>query len=105
MRCRTYRAWRREQNEKMEIVLWVLLGGAVGWASYRFLRFNEARGMNVSMVIGAAGAFVGGKVLMPMFTVAADAPVDLSVPGFFFAATAAAVFLLVGNLVYVRWGV
>ncbi len=89
----------------MEIVLWVLLGSAVGWVSYRYMRFNEARGMNVSMVIGAAGALIGGKVLMPMFTAAVDAPVDFSVPGLFFAAVAAAAFLVLGNLVYVRWGV
>ncbi len=89
----------------MEIVLWLLVGAAAGWASHRFLRFNEARGLNASLVIGAAGAFIGGKLLMPMFTAAADVPVDLSVPGLFFAAMAAAVFLVVGNLLYVRWGV
>lgn len=89
----------------MEIVLWVLVGSAVGWVSYRYMRFNEARGMNVSLVIGAAGALIGGKVLMPMFTAAVDTPVDFSVPGLFFAAVAAAAFLVLGNLMYVRWGV
>jgi uncharacterized membrane protein YeaQ/YmgE (transglycosylase-associated protein family) len=87
----------------MDMIVWVLLGGAVGWISYRFLRFNEARGLNVSVVIGAAGALIGGKMLTPMFTSAAAA--DLSVPALVFAATAAAICLFLGNLVYVRWGV
>jgi uncharacterized membrane protein YeaQ/YmgE (transglycosylase-associated protein family) len=87
----------------MEIILWVLTGAAVGWLSYLFLRFNEARGMHVSIAIGAAGALLGGKVLAPMFTTAAAA--DFSVPALFFAATAAAILLVLGNLVYVRWGV
>ena len=85
------------------MITWILIGGAVGWGSYRFLRFNEARGMNVSLVIGAAGAFLGGKVLAPMFTTVAAA--DFSVPALFFAAVAAALFVVLGNLVYVRWSV
>jgi hypothetical protein len=59
--------------------------------------------MSISIAIGAAGGLVGGKVLAPMFTSAAAA--DLSVPALFFAATAAAVLLVIGNLLYVRWGV
>jgi uncharacterized membrane protein YeaQ/YmgE (transglycosylase-associated protein family) len=87
----------------MDITLWILTGGALGWLSYVLLRFNEARGMSTSIAIGAAGGLVGGKVLAPMFTSAAAA--DFSVPALFFAATAAAVLLVLGNLVYVRWGV
>ncbi|HWD22876.1 MAG TPA: hypothetical protein VG591_07090 [Burkholderiales bacterium] len=87
----------------MDTILWILTGGTLGWLSYVLLRFNEARGMSISIAIGAAGGLVGGKVLAPMFTSAAAA--DLSVPALFFAATAAAVLLVIGNLLYVRWGV
>ena len=89
----------------MDIIVWMLAGGAVGWLSYRVLRFNEARGMNVSIAIGAVGALIGGKVLTPMFTTAAAAPDDLGMPALFFPAIAAAAFVALGNLLYVRWGV
>lgn len=89
----------------MEILVWVLTGGAVGWLTFLFLRFNEARGVNISIAIGAVGALLGGKVIAPMFTAVAAVPGDFSVPGFFFAATAAVALLAIGNLVYVRWGV
>lgn len=89
----------------MDILVWVLTGGAVGWLTFLFLRFNEARGLNISIAIGAMGGLLGGKALAPMFTAVAAAPGDFSVPAFFFAATAALALLALGNLVYVRWGV
>jgi len=72
----------------MDIIVWLLTGGVVGWAGYSFLGFNEERGMKVSIVIGAAGALVGGKMIAPMF-----------------AAAVAAAFLALGNLLHQRWGV
>jgi uncharacterized membrane protein YeaQ/YmgE (transglycosylase-associated protein family) len=89
----------------MEILVWVLTGAAVGWLSFLYLRFNEARGRNVSIAIGVAGGLLGGKALAPMFTAVAAAPGDFSVPAFFFAATAALALLALANLLYVRWGV
>lgn len=88
----------------MDIIVWGLTGGAAGWLSFEFLRFNEARGRNVSIAIGAAGALIGGEAIAPMFAGAA-APAGFNMPGLFFAAAAAAVLLALGNLVYVRWGV
>jgi uncharacterized membrane protein YeaQ/YmgE (transglycosylase-associated protein family) len=89
----------------MDIIVWMLTGGIVGWAGYAFLGFNEARGMNVSIVIGALGALVGGKMIAPMFTATAAVSGDFTLPALFFAAAVAAAFLAVGNLVYNRWGV
>jgi uncharacterized membrane protein YeaQ/YmgE (transglycosylase-associated protein family) len=87
----------------MDIIVWLLTGGAVGWASYSFLGFNEERGMKVSVVIGAVGALVGGKMIAPMFSAAA-VPGDFSASGLFVAAAAAAALLALGNLVHNRWG-
>jgi uncharacterized membrane protein YeaQ/YmgE (transglycosylase-associated protein family) len=89
----------------MNIVMWMLAGGVLGWAGYSYLDFNEARGMVVSIVIGAVGGFVGGKVIAPMFTSAAAAPGDFSAMALFFAAAVAAASLTAGNMVYKRWGV
>ena len=89
----------------MNIVLWMLAGGILGWVGYKFLDFNEGRGMMVSIVIGVVGGFFGGKIVAPMFTTAAVVPADFSSSALFFAAAVAAAFLAVGNLVHNRWGV
>jgi uncharacterized membrane protein YeaQ/YmgE (transglycosylase-associated protein family) len=89
----------------MDIVMWMATGSILGWVAYSYLNYNEERGMVVSLVIGALGALMGGKMLAPLFATAAAAPGDFSAPALMFAAAAATAFLAGGNLVYKRWGV
>jgi uncharacterized membrane protein YeaQ/YmgE (transglycosylase-associated protein family) len=87
----------------MEILFWVGAGALLGWMSYAFLGFNEARGLTVSIAIGAVGALVGAKGLAPMFITTA-APLDgLSMPFLMFAVGTAVVCLVLGNLLSRRW--
>lgn len=51
----------------MNIAMWILAGGMLGWIGYTFLNANEERGVVASIIIGAIGGFAGGKVLAPMF--------------------------------------
>lgn len=88
----------------MNLLIWMLAGGIVGGASYSFLHYNEARGRNISILIGAAGGLLGGKMIAPLF-IAAGAPGDFSLAALLFAAAAAAACLALGNLVQNRWGV
>jgi uncharacterized membrane protein YeaQ/YmgE (transglycosylase-associated protein family) len=89
----------------MNIAMWVLAGGILGWVGYKFLDVNSGRGLLVSIIIGAAGGFFGGKIIAPMFTTAAAVPADFSSSALFFAAVVAAAFLFAGNLIHDRWGV
>jgi uncharacterized membrane protein YeaQ/YmgE (transglycosylase-associated protein family) len=89
----------------MDLIVWLLIGCVVGWASYAFLHFNEKRGVHVSIALGAVGALLGGTLVAPILTFLALAPRDFSRPGLLFAAAVAATVLALGNLVYARWGV
>jgi uncharacterized membrane protein YeaQ/YmgE (transglycosylase-associated protein family) len=89
----------------MNIVMWMLAGGILGWVGCAFLGFNEERGMVVSVIIGTVGGLFGGKLIAPMFTAAAAVPEAFSLSALFFAAAVAAAFVAVGNLVGKRWGV
>ena len=89
----------------MNIAMWVLAGGVLGWVGYKFLDVNSGRGMIVSMIIGAVGGLLGGKIIAPMFTAVAAVPADFSSSALFFAAVVAAAFLFAGNLIHDRWGV
>jgi uncharacterized membrane protein YeaQ/YmgE (transglycosylase-associated protein family) len=88
----------------MNIALWILAGGILGWVGYAFLGYNENRPKIVPILIGAAGGFFGGKVVAPMFT-AVEVPVNFSMAALVFAAIVAALFLALGNFLYNRWGV
>ena len=89
----------------MNIAMWALAGGILGWVGYKFLDVNGGRGLIVSIVIGALGGFIGGKIVAPMFTTPAVIPADFSSSAMFFAAVVAAAFLYAGNLIHDRWGV
>ena len=89
----------------MNIVMWIVAGGILGWVGFAFVGFNEDRGMVVSVIIGSVGGLFGGKLIAPMFTAAATIPDAFSLSAVFFAAAVAAAFLAVGDLVDKRWGV
>lgn len=89
----------------MNIVMWILAGGLLGWIAFAILSYNKERGLKVSVLIGAAGGFVGGKLIAPMFSDAAGVPGAFSGSELFFAMAAAAAFLYVGDLVHNRWSV
>ena len=89
----------------MEILVWLAAGGLVGWLSYSYLGFNEARGVAVTMVIGAVGALAGAKLIAPVFMAATTPSSELSLPLMLFALGAAVVSLVLGNMLHRRWGV
>ena len=88
----------------MNIALWILAGGILGWVGYAFLGFNAERAKFVPILIGAVGGFFGGKVIAPMFTAVAM-PVNFSMVALLFAVAIAAAFLAASNFLYNRWGV
>jgi uncharacterized membrane protein YeaQ/YmgE (transglycosylase-associated protein family) len=89
----------------MSMMIWILAGAAIGWASFAYLKFSEGRGMMLSIVIGASGGFVGGKLLAPMFGFSAAVPGDFSVAALLLAFMAAGGLLFIGDRIYARFGV
>jgi len=93
------------REEKMNIAMWVVFGGILGWIGFTILRVNAERGMVVSIIIGAVGGFFGGNVLAPMLGAVADAPNDFSLFSLVIALASAAGCLAISNLVSNRFGV
>jgi uncharacterized membrane protein YeaQ/YmgE (transglycosylase-associated protein family) len=89
----------------MNIAIWVLAGGVLGWIGYAALKFNRARGMTVSIIIGAIGGFAGGNVLAPMLGAVVEAPNDFNLFSTTIALASAAALLTIGNLVSGRYKV
>lgn len=50
----------------MNMMLWIVAGGLLGWAGFAIVRVNRARGLVLSTIIGIAGALFGGDVLAPL---------------------------------------
>ena len=89
----------------MNIAMWMLAGGIIGWVGFTYLGFNEMRGMIVSIIIGIVGGLLGGKVLAPILGAAAAVPGDFSLQALMAALASAAACLAVANKVHHRFGV
>ena len=89
----------------MNIAIWILAGGILGWIGYSILRANENWGMIVSIIIGVVGGFFGGNVLAPMLGATTDTPNDFSLFSLVIALASAAACLAIGNLVSNRYRV
>jgi uncharacterized membrane protein YeaQ/YmgE (transglycosylase-associated protein family) len=48
----------------MNVVMWLVVGGLIGWAASALLRTRE--GILVNVVVGIAGAALAGQFLSPL---------------------------------------
>lgn len=88
----------------MNIVMWMLAGGALGWAAFA-LGINEKRGTLVSIIIGAMGGVIGGQMLAPLISSSPIVSGDFNVQALFIAAVSASACLAIGNMIEQRFGV
>ena len=89
----------------MNIAMWVMAGGILGWIGYTLMRINEGRGMVISIIIGVVGGFFGGNVLAPILGAATETPNDFNLFSLVVAMSCAAACLAIGNLLSNRFGV
>ena len=48
----------------MNIVVWVIVGGLIGWAAS--LMWHDLEGIVVNVIVGVTGAFIAGWLLAPV---------------------------------------
>jgi uncharacterized membrane protein YeaQ/YmgE (transglycosylase-associated protein family) len=82
--------------------LWVATGALLGWLGYTYLDLLRGAGSILSIIVGVAGAIVGGKLVAPMFVDATAVPGAFSLGALLFATAFAAAFLFVGSLIHSR---
>jgi uncharacterized membrane protein YeaQ/YmgE (transglycosylase-associated protein family) len=89
----------------MNIAIWIIAGGALGWAAFTMLRINEERGTIASIIIGALGGVIGGQVVAPMLSSAPIVSGDFNIQALFIAAISASACLAIGNMIEQRFGI
>jgi uncharacterized membrane protein YeaQ/YmgE (transglycosylase-associated protein family) len=51
----------------MNFILWLIVGGLLGWVASMIMGTNDRQGMFLNIIVGIIGAFLGGLVLAPLF--------------------------------------
>jgi uncharacterized membrane protein YeaQ/YmgE (transglycosylase-associated protein family) len=47
----------------ISVILWLIIGGVVGWLASLIMRTDAQQGIVVNVVVGIVGAFIGGLIL------------------------------------------
>ncbi len=51
----------------MHFILWLVIGGVLGWLASIVMRTNDQQGIFLNIVVGIVGALLGGWLLAPLF--------------------------------------
>jgi uncharacterized membrane protein YeaQ/YmgE (transglycosylase-associated protein family) len=47
----------------MGLILWLIIGGVIGWIASMIMRTDAQQGIFLNIVVGIIGAFIGGLIL------------------------------------------
>ena len=47
----------------MGLIVWIIVGGVIGWLASIIMRTDAQRGILLNIVVGISGAFVGGLLI------------------------------------------
>jgi uncharacterized membrane protein YeaQ/YmgE (transglycosylase-associated protein family) len=83
----------------MNFIIWLIVGGLVGWVASMIMRTNAQQGMILNVIVGIVGAFLGGFFLAPMFGTGTINTNDFSVAGLGVSLLGAVILLAIVNLV------
>jgi uncharacterized membrane protein YeaQ/YmgE (transglycosylase-associated protein family) len=79
----------------MGIILWLIVGGVIGWLASIVMRTDAQQGILLNIVVGIIGAFIGGLI----FFGGAITSAPLSVTSFLASLVGAIILLAIVNLV------
>ena len=82
----------------MNYIIWLIVGGIIGWLASIVMRTNRQQGMILNIVVGIVGAFLAGLVLTPLLGIATINQNNFSVPGLLVSLIGAIILLAIVNL-------
>jgi uncharacterized membrane protein YeaQ/YmgE (transglycosylase-associated protein family) len=65
----------------MNFVIWIAVGGVIGWVASLIMRTDGQQGILLNIVVGVAGALVGGWLISPLVGSATINQGDFSLAG------------------------
>jgi len=86
--------WRR----KMNFIIWIVIGGILGWIASMIMRTNAQQGLLLNVVVGIVGALLGGWLLAPLFGTGTINQNDFSLGSLLVSLLGAVVLLAIVNL-------
>jgi len=65
----------------MNFIIWLVVGGLIGWIASIIMKTNAQQGMFLNIVVGVIGAMLGGWFLAPLLGTGTINSNDFSIAG------------------------
>lgn len=83
----------------MNFILWIVIGGIIGWLASLVMRTDAQQGLFLNIVVGIAGALLGGWLLAPLFGAGTINQNDFSIMSLLVSFLGAIILLAIVNLI------
>ena len=83
---------------KMNFIIWIVVGGLLGWVASMIMRTDAQQGMFLNIVVGIIGALLGGWLLAPLFGTGTINQNDFSISSLLVSLLGAVILLAIVNL-------
>ena len=82
----------------MNILIWLIMGGLIGWLASLLMRTDAQQGIVLNVVVGIIGALVGGWLISPLVGAGTINQNDFSLAGLGVSFLGAVILLAIVNL-------
>ena len=82
----------------MNLIIWLVVGGLIGWVASMIMRTNAQQGMILNVVVGVIGSMLGGWFIAPLLGSGTVNQNDFSVRGLLASLIGAVILLAIVNL-------
>ena len=83
----------------MNFIIWLIVGGVIGWLASIVMKTNAQQGMLLNVVVGVVGAMLGGWLLSPLLGVGTINQDNFSLAAMLVSLGGAVILLAIVNLV------
>jgi len=82
----------------MNIIIWLIVGGLIGWIASMIMKTDAQQGVILNVVVGIIGAMLGGWLISPMLGHGEINTGDFSLGGLLVSLLGAVILLAIVNL-------
>ena len=83
----------------MGIILWLIIGGVVGWLASIVMKRDASQGIILNIVVGIVGAMLGGWLIGPLVGAPSINSGVISIPSLLVSFIGAVILLAIVNLI------
>jgi len=81
----------------MNFIIWLVIGGFIGWIASMVMKTNDQQGIILNVVVGIVGAMLGGWLISPLIGVGTINQDNFSLPAMLVSFVGALILLAIVN--------